>query len=273
MSLSPLIVIPVLALLLAACASSDVAEPPAAPSPVLEEVPDTVRASVEREPEIPLAQRIRAPFAVQSSGRLAPREPRVGAVVLDSSTARRRTTEAAAAAQGDTIPTRADTTAVARTAVSDASRRSAPAAHGSPPARPSSAAPAAPAARQPTSPSPRPRDHRVGAGETFLSIARRYEVTYTQLLNANPGVDPDRLRPNQLLRIPAAAAPPAAAGRTTTPPATPSPSRPSARTHTVAAGETLWSIARRYNVTPEQIRTANRLPNDIVRPGQRLVIP
>jgi LysM repeat protein len=45
------------------------------------------------------------------------------------------------------------------------------------------------------------------------------------------------------------------------------------RTHTVAAGETLFGIARRYGVTVDAIRTANDLETDQVRTGQRLVIP
>jgi LysM repeat protein len=59
-------------------------------------------------------------------------------------------------------------------------------------------------------------------------------------------------------------------------PATPA-SRPAAaarrRTHTVAAGETLFGLARRYGVTTDAIRRANDLASDQLRSGQTIIIP
>lgn len=45
------------------------------------------------------------------------------------------------------------------------------------------------------------------------------------------------------------------------------------RQHVVAAGDTLTVIATRYGVPVASIRTANRLPGDVVRLGQSLTIP
>ena len=66
--------------------------------------------------------------------------------------------------------------------------------------------------------------------------------------------------------------PPAAGARTT---ATAQTSQSSAATtHTVAAGETAWSIARRYGVSVGDLAAANQLPETMsVRLGQRLTIP
>ena len=44
------------------------------------------------------------------------------------------------------------------------------------------------------------------------------------------------------------------------------------KTHTVIAGDTVWGLSRRYNVTPAQIRQWNRLQNDTIRPGQALIV-
>ncbi len=87
------------------------------------------------------------------------------------------------------------------------------------------------------------RRHRVAAGETLSSIAIRYygeERHWPRILDANPGLDPNRMKANSELEIPALAVSTAVL-------------RPSPRTapaggvlHRIAEGETLSSIARRY---------------------------
>lgn len=65
------------------------------------------------------------------------------------------------------------------------------------------------------------------------------------------------------------------AARPAPPVRTPAPPRPATvRTHTVASGETLWGIARRYATTVDRLRSANSLAASTpLRPGQRLAIP
>lgn len=48
---------------------------------------------------------------------------------------------------------------------------------------------------------------------------------------------------------------------------------PSARSHTVAKGETLWGISRRYGTTVAAVKSASHLSSDTIRPGQTLKIP
>lgn len=43
--------------------------------------------------------------------------------------------------------------------------------------------------------------------------------------------------------------------------------------HTVAAGESLWSLSRKYETTIGEIREANQLTSDMIRAGQKLKIP
>ena len=45
------------------------------------------------------------------------------------------------------------------------------------------------------------------------------------------------------------------------------------RTHVVQAGENLWKIARKYKVSIESLKKANRLDTDKLRPGKELFIP
>ncbi|HEU4560043.1 MAG TPA: LysM peptidoglycan-binding domain-containing protein, partial [Longimicrobium sp.] len=134
----------------------------------------------------------------------------------------------------------------------------------------------------------RPRTHRVASGETLFGIARRYSVTTAQIRALNPDLG-ETLEIGTVLRLPAGARAPGqpaasrdddeprrpAASRDDDDDDRPAPTRPSARTrrHTVAAGETLYGIARRYGVTVDAVRRANRLEGDTVRPGQALVIP
>ncbi|HET7464127.1 MAG TPA: LysM peptidoglycan-binding domain-containing protein, partial [Longimicrobium sp.] len=150
----------------------------------------------------------------------------------------------------------------------------------------------------------------VAQGETLFGIARRYGVTSAQIRALNPELG-ETLEVGTVLRLPAGARAPGQPARTddsertTTRRASsgdderpaarrassddeerPSTTRrPSAereqtprttgrtRRHTVAAGETLYGIARKYGVTVDAIRRANRLENDTVRPGQALTIP
>lgn len=67
-----------------------------------------------------------------------------------------------------------------------------------------------------------------------------------------------------------------AATTTAAPAATPAPaaSTAPARTHRVVAGETGWSISRKYGITPQDLAAANALDAAItVRVGQELKIP
>ncbi|MCX7697517.1 MAG: LysM peptidoglycan-binding domain-containing protein [Bacteroidales bacterium] len=43
-------------------------------------------------------------------------------------------------------------------------------------------------------------------------------------------------------------------------------------THVVKEGESLWSIARKYNTTVEKIKKDNQLSSDKIQPGQKLII-
>ena len=107
--------------------------------------------------------------------------------------------------------------------------------------------------------------HIVGPGDTLWAIARRYDVSVQALISANGLPDPDALRLGQRLTIPSGASP-----------RSPSSARAAAAPirHVVAAGDTLWSLARRYQVPVQEIIEANRLADpDALRLGQTLVIP
>ncbi len=114
--------------------------------------------------------------------------------------------------------------------------------------------------------------HKVRPGETLGSIAQHYRVSVQAIQQAN-GLRSSLIRAGQTLRIPTSQggtpthSPPQKTNST--------PSTPSAkRYHTVRPGESLWSIAQKYKTTPETLRRLNNLsPNQIIHPGQKLLIP
>lgn len=135
--------------------------------------------------------------------------------------------------------------------------------------------------------------HRVDRGQTLYSILRRYGSSLSEYQAANPDLG-ETIRPEQLLRVPyhraqAAGSEPAKAVAKSEPPAPeirpasrpqsspssiPSPpaiSRPT--THEVQAGETLYSISRRYNLPVADVKRWNNLPDaGGVQTGQVLTL-
>jgi LysM repeat protein len=99
--------------------------------------------------------------------------------------------------------------------------------------------------------------HQVEAGETLYSLARRYNTAVQDIVDANPNSG-QGLKVGAVLRIPVG---PGAGTAGST------------NIHTVAAGETLYSISRRYGVELESIRALNNLSDNSLRVGQKLRIP
>jgi murein DD-endopeptidase MepM/ murein hydrolase activator NlpD len=137
----------------------------------------------------------------------------------------------------------------------------------------------------------------VGPGMTLYSIARANNISVSQLAAANGIQPPYSVRTGQRLTIPGGGAATASATDTfsepdTTPIVEPKPGTPAAaqlkpfkqgpsvtdngsgETHTVASGETLFSLGRKFGVSPFSIADANGLPNNAqLAVGQRVRIP
>ncbi len=95
-------------------------------------------------------------------------------------------------------------------------------------------------------------EYVVRSGDTLSVIARRHGVSVAELREAN-GLRGDRILVGQRLNIPASGV--------------------AYINHTVQRGETLSVIARRYGVTVAEVRAANGISSDLIRPGQELRIP
>ena len=135
------------------------------------------------------------------------------------------------------------------------------------PARPV-AGPPAPTSAVAGQPAAAPSDtyHRVEPGETVYSVSRRFQVPPATLIALNQLPPPAKLVAGQmmLLKPVGLTGAPLPASR----PAT--PADPNATTHTVAVGETLYSISRLYKVTVADLQVWNGKPDTSVKIGEVL---
>jgi murein DD-endopeptidase MepM/ murein hydrolase activator NlpD len=122
----------------------------------------------------------------------------------------------------------------------------------------------------------------VAQGETIETISRRHGVPAAAILQANNMSVARQIQPGQRLVIPRvqnnmAAAPQVSAPQTRVAGSyTPAPAlaAPQAATHVIVPGETIYSLARHYKLTPMAIAKANNVGLDHhVKVGDRIVIP
>ena len=107
--------------------------------------------------------------------------------------------------------------------------------------------------------------HKFKKGETLYSLSHTYNVKVKDIVEANPGITPDNISIGMMVKIPRESVVPeriefASQNKGYT-------------VHTVAPGETLYSLAKRYNVTVRDIRQANAGLQNTLHPGQELQIP
>jgi len=115
-------------------------------------------------------------------------------------------------------------------------------------------------------------EHTILKGESFSTLGQKYKVGYKAIADANPGVDPPRLKIGQKVKVP----PPRTMVVQARPPAGLSAGTGdggSEKLHTVKSGDNLFTLARTYGVTAKEIQTANNLPTTRIVVGQKLKIP
>ena len=110
--------------------------------------------------------------------------------------------------------------------------------------------------------------HTVRTGDTLSGIAVAWSVPLEMVVRYNRKVDSRFLRTGQIILVPAV------------PGASPPPEREEPvravfdDRYLVRAGDSLWSIARRFGVTPELLAERNYLPLDgVLREGTVLDVP
>jgi membrane-bound lytic murein transglycosylase D len=130
-------------------------------------------------------------------------------------------------------------------------------------------------------------------GESLATLARQHGTTVDRLRAAN-ALSNRTTRVTTALLVPRQAAPTAGVQFVSYQPqppgkpgldASPRPTRersatrayprrePVARTHTIRQGDTLYSLARRYNTSVDALRKLNNLKGSSLATGQRLRVP
>ncbi|GAL64667.1 LysM peptidoglycan-binding domain-containing protein [Algibacter lectus] len=107
--------------------------------------------------------------------------------------------------------------------------------------------------------------HQVKAGETIESIAKRYYITANDIYTLNPDAKKE-LKANTILIIPISKA--------NKPTVTTVKELKGFRTHKTKRKETLYSLAKKYDVSEDDIKKYNKfLYANTLRKGDKLQIP
>lgn len=99
-------------------------------------------------------------------------------------------------------------------------------------------------------------DYVVSAGDTLWAIARKFNVSIDDIKALN-NLSSNNLSIGMTLKIP------------------PYSNKKNEETnvYVVKSGDSLWSIARMFNSTVDEIKSLNGLKSNVLRIGQRLVVP
>ncbi len=119
--------------------------------------------------------------------------------------------------------------------------------------------------------------YKVKSGDTLSAIAQRYATPLSMIIDANPGLKPDKIRIGQTIIVPKLSGKPTPAAPASAAPASTSVGTTSAApggTYTVKKGDTLGDIAFRLKVKAASLASANGIKVDsILRIGQKLKLP
>jgi len=114
-------------------------------------------------------------------------------------------------------------------------------------------------------------EYAVRKNDSLSKIAKAKGVTLKALEQANPGVDPRKLKVGQKIQVPA----PADAGAAVAADAgVAAPHvKAASSTYVVKAGDSLAKIARQHGTTAKAIQAANNLKTTRINAGQKLKLP
>ena len=94
--------------------------------------------------------------------------------------------------------------------------------------------------------------YQVKSGDTLYSIANKYNISVNELKTIN-NLNNDNLSVGQLLNVPSGLS--------------------LVNTYTVEKGDTLYSIAKKFDISVNKLKEYNKLSSNLLSLGQKLIIP
>jgi LysM repeat protein len=110
--------------------------------------------------------------------------------------------------------------------------------------------------------------HKVQKGENLFSIAKKYGMTYEELMALN-NLDDQKISINQYLNVIAQIKEPNQSETKITKKEEPV----SKVEHKVSQGESLYSIAQKYKISVDELKAANNTDGSKLKAGQTIIIP
>ena len=116
----------------------------------------------------------------------------------------------------------------------------------------------------------------VAKGDTLSAIAARFNLRWQDIAAVNPGLEPNKLRPNQTIYLPGVVDVNRARAVQPRPVVAAGADRPAVtadNVYIVKRGDTLSHIAQRHGVTVAGLKAANGLTSDRINENQKLTLP
>ncbi len=115
-------------------------------------------------------------------------------------------------------------------------------------------------------------EYTIVKGDYLEKLAKDFHTSVKAILDANPGIEPTKLKIGQKIHVPA---PGAVAPAPATPGAPPAEAATAGgeQIYTVKSGDTLIGIAKHFGTTQKAISAANNLKTTSIKVGQKLKIP
>ncbi len=115
-------------------------------------------------------------------------------------------------------------------------------------------------------------EYKVQNGDSLWGISQRFKIKVKDITAVNPGLTVN-IRTGQTIKIPRSTDSTSPAYQSTSPSVAQAATPVNGTIYTVKSGDVLSRIASRQGVTVSQLKAANGLSNDVIRIGQKLVIP
>ncbi|NLM00598.1 MAG: M23 family metallopeptidase [Treponema sp.] len=115
------------------------------------------------------------------------------------------------------------------------------------------------------------KKHIVQKGETLYAISRKYNVSVDEICDANNLAKNDIIKTGQSLLIPVKSSSTQSSNKLPEPAKVTMPEKTD--TYIVKSGDTLYSIAKRFDISVDILKILNQMSGNIIQVGQKIIVP